>query len=80
MPEKQTTENPLSRPKVKHVFGMVMGLFRHRKARYRGLRRQTAKLNILFALAILILPVGLIQCADAFKRDPVLRHDSRNPA
>ncbi|MCQ4771816.1 IS5/IS1182 family transposase, partial [Intestinimonas massiliensis] len=30
-------------------------LFRYRKTRYRGLRKQTAKLNMLFALANLIL-------------------------
>ena len=42
-------------PEVPHVFGVVKGLFRYRKTRYRGLRKQTAKLNILFALANLIL-------------------------
>lgn len=43
------------RAKVEHVFGVVKGLFRYRKTRYRGLRKQTAKLNMLFALANLIL-------------------------
>ncbi len=43
------------RAKVEHVFGVVKGIFRYRKTRYRGLRKQTAKLNILFALANLIL-------------------------
>ncbi|MCI5563458.1 MAG: transposase, partial [Intestinimonas massiliensis] len=42
------------RAKVEHVFGVVKGLFRYRKTRYRGLRKQTAKLNMLFALANLI--------------------------
>lgn len=43
------------RAKVEHVFGVVKGLFRYRKTRYRGLQKQTAKLNMLFALANLIL-------------------------
>ena len=43
------------RAKVEHVFAVVKGQFRYRKTRYRGLKKQTAKLNILFALANLIL-------------------------
>ena len=43
------------RAKVEHVFGIVKGLFRYRKTRYRGLRKQTAKLNMMFALANLYL-------------------------
>ena len=43
------------RAKVEHVFAVLKGLFRYRKTRYRGLRKQTAKLNMLFALANLIL-------------------------
>jgi IS5 family transposase len=43
------------RAKVEHVFGVVKGQFGYRKTRYRGLRKQTAKLNMLFALANLIL-------------------------
>jgi IS5 family transposase len=43
------------RAKVEHVFGVVKGLFKYRKTRYRGLRKQTAKLNMLFALANLYL-------------------------
>ncbi len=43
------------RAKVEHVFGVVKGQLRYRKTRYRGLRKQIAKLNILFALANLIL-------------------------
>jgi IS5 family transposase len=43
------------RAKVEHVFGVVKGLFRYRKTRYRGLQKQTAKLNIMFALANLIM-------------------------
>lgn len=43
------------RAKVEHVFAVVKGQFRYRKTRYRGLQKQTAKLNMLFALANLIL-------------------------
>jgi len=43
------------RCKVEHVFAVVKKLFRYRKTRYRGLERQTAKLNIMFALANLYL-------------------------
>ena len=39
------------RSKVEHVFAVVKGQFRYRKARYRGLQKQTAKLNVLIALA-----------------------------
>ena len=43
------------RAKVEHVFGVVKGLFGYRKTRYKGLRKQTAKLNMMFALANLYL-------------------------
>ena len=43
------------RAKAEHVFGVVKKQLRFRKTRYRGLRKQTAKLNMLFALANLIL-------------------------
>jgi len=43
------------RAKVEHVFGVVKGLLKFRKTRYRGLQKQTAKFNIMFALANLIL-------------------------
>lgn len=43
------------RCKVEHVFAVLKGQLRYRKTRYRGLRKQTEKLNILFALANLIL-------------------------
>ena len=43
------------RSKVEHVFAVVKRLFGYRKTRYRGLRKQTAKLNIMFALANLYL-------------------------
>lgn len=41
--------------KVEHVFAVVKNQLRYRKTRYRGLRKQIAKLNIMFALANLIL-------------------------
>lgn len=51
------------RAKVEHVFGVIKGMFRYRKTRYRGLRKQTAKLNMLFALANLILADRLCPAA-----------------
>ena len=41
--------------KVEHVFGVVKKQLRFRKARYRGLIKQKAKLKIMFALANLLL-------------------------
>ena len=43
------------RAKVEHVFAVVKKQLRYRKTRYRGLRKQTEKLNMVFALANLIL-------------------------
>jgi IS5 family transposase len=43
------------RAKVEHVFCVIKCLFKFRKTRYRGLRKQTAKLQLLFALANLVL-------------------------
>ena len=43
------------RVKVEHVFGVVKRQLRFRKTRYRGLEKQRAKFNIMFALANLIL-------------------------
>ena len=43
------------RAKVEHVFGVVKKQLRFRKARYRGIEKQRAKFNIMFALANLIL-------------------------
>jgi IS5 family transposase len=40
---------------VEHPFHVVKNLFRHRKARYRGLRKNLAQLHTLFALANLCL-------------------------
>ena len=43
------------RAKVEHVFGIVKGRLKFKKTRYRGLQKQEAKFNIMFALANLIL-------------------------
>lgn len=43
------------RAKVEHVFAALKRIFGYRKTRYRGLRKQTAKLNMMFALANLYL-------------------------
>lgn len=43
------------RAKVEHVFAVVKLQLRFRKTRHRGLRKQIAKMNIMFALANLIL-------------------------
>lgn len=53
--KRREHEKSSVRAKVEHVFGVVKGRLRYRKTRYRGLRKQTAKCNMLFALANLIL-------------------------
>ena len=53
--KRREHEKSSVRAKVEHVFGVVKGQFCFRKTRYRGLRKQIAKLIILFALANLIL-------------------------
>jgi IS5 family transposase len=40
---------------VEHPFHVIKTLFKHRKARYRGLAKNTAQLHTLFALANLVL-------------------------
>ena len=53
--KRREHEKSSVRAKVEHVFGIVKRLFGYRKTRYRGLRKQRAKLNIMFALANLYL-------------------------
>ena len=53
--KRREHEKSSVRAKVEHVFGVVKGQFGLRKTRYRGLPKQTAKMNMLFALANLIL-------------------------
>lgn len=43
------------RAKVEHIFAKIKGKLRYRKTRYRGIEKQRAKLNMIFALANLIL-------------------------
>ena len=43
------------RARVEHPFHIIKNLFRHRKVRYRGLAKNTAQLQILFALANLVI-------------------------
>ena len=43
------------RAKVEHAFGIVKCRLKFKKTRYRGLQKQEAKFNIMFALANLIL-------------------------
>jgi IS5 family transposase len=42
------------RSKVEHMFGTVKGIFGFRKVRYRGLKKNLAKLWMLFASANLL--------------------------
>lgn len=53
--KKREREKSSVRAKVEHVFGVVKGLLKFKKTRYRSLRKQEAKFNIMFALANLIL-------------------------
>ena len=53
--KRREHEKSSVRAKVEHVFAVVKGQLRYRKTRYRGLRKQTAKLNMMFAMANLNL-------------------------
>jgi IS5 family transposase len=53
------------RSKVEHPFHVVKNLFRHRKARYRGLEKNTAQLYTLFGLANLVLAKSRLLALDA---------------
>ena len=53
--KRREHEKSSVRAKVEHVFSVIKGQFGYRKTRYRGLAKQTAKMNMLFALANLIL-------------------------
>ena len=53
--KKREHEKSSIRVKVEHVFGVVKGLLKFKKTRYRGLRKQETNFNIMFALANLIL-------------------------
>ena len=53
--KRREREKSSVRAKVEHVFWVVKGLFGYRKTRYKGRRKQEAKLHMLFALANLLL-------------------------
>ena len=53
--KKKEHQKSSVRCKVEHVFAVVKRLFGYRKTRYRGLRKQTAKNYIMFAVANLYL-------------------------
>lgn len=53
--KRREHEKSSVRAKVEHVFAVVKGQLLYRKTRYRGLRKQTAKNYIMFALANLYL-------------------------
>ena len=52
---RREREKSSIRAKVEHVFGVVKGMFCYRKTRYKGRRKQDAKLHMIFALANLVL-------------------------
>ncbi len=53
--KRREHEKSSVRAKVEHVFGVVKGQLGFKKTRYRGLRKQVAKFNMMFALANLLL-------------------------
>ena len=53
--KKRERQKSFVRCKLEHVFAVVKNIFRYRKTRYRGLRKQTAKNYIMLALANLYL-------------------------
>ena len=53
--KRREREKSSVRAKVEHVFGVVKGQLGFKKTRYRGIRKQIAKFNMMFALANLIL-------------------------
>ena len=48
------------RARVEHPFHIIKNLFKHRKTRYRGLAKNTAQLQTLFALANLFIAKGAL--------------------
>lgn len=64
--KRREHEKSSVRAKVEHVFAVVKGQLGYRRTRYRGLVKQTAKLNMMFALANLILAGGPSRAAVRF--------------
>lgn len=48
---------------MEHPCHVVKNLFRHRKARYRGLAKNTAQMHTLFALANLVMGKAALMAA-----------------
>jgi transposase, IS5 family len=46
------------RAKVEHPFHVVKNIFKHKKTRYRGIAKNDAQLNVLFALSNLYMVRG----------------------
>lgn len=53
--KRREREKSSVRAKLEHVFGVVKGQLGFKKTRYRGLRKQIAKFNMMFELANLLL-------------------------
>jgi len=53
--KRREREKSSVRAKIEHVFWVVKGQFGYRKTRYKGRRKQEAKLHLTFALANLVL-------------------------
>ena len=53
--EKAERAKASIRAKVEHVFHVVKNLLRHRKCRYKDLAKNTVQLQVLFAMANLML-------------------------
>ena len=53
--KRREREKSSVRAKVEHAFWVVKGQFGYRKTRYKGRRKQEAKLHMIFALANLVL-------------------------
>lgn len=65
MMEKLEQAKASIRAKVEHPFHVVKNLFHHRKARYRGLAKNTAQLFTLFGFANLMLARRWLLAADS---------------
>jgi len=49
------------RARVEHPFHIVKNIFRYKKTRYKGLAKNNAELNVLFALSNLYLVRGQLR-------------------
>jgi IS5 family transposase len=52
------------RARVEHPFHIIKNLFKYRKVRYRGLKKNLAQLHTLFALANLVLAGRMLRRAE----------------